>query len=111
MTDDLFDLSGEVALVTGGNGGIGRAIVLAFARAGASVAILGRDKVKNSDVLKELRGIGRPCTAPAADIVDRTQHEPSVQQVERELGPVSLLVNNAGNASAGGLLLGEGPDA
>ena len=62
MTGDtsLFDLSGRIAVVIGGNGGIGRAIALGLARAGASVAVLARNDEKNFLVLAELQDIGRP---------------------------------------------------
>ena len=61
----LFDLSGRVALVTGGNGGIGRSLALGLASAGASVAIVGRNEDKNARVLDELRAIGNPALALA----------------------------------------------
>jgi 2-dehydro-3-deoxy-D-gluconate 5-dehydrogenase len=51
----LFDLTGQVAVVTGGNGGIGRGIALGLAGAGAAVAVLGRNNEKNRQVLSELR--------------------------------------------------------
>ena len=92
----LFDLTGRVALVTGGNGGLGRAIALGFADAGASVAILGRNAEKNKKVLAELQTIGARALAIEADIADRAQIEPSVSRVARELGSVDILVNNAG---------------
>jgi 2-deoxy-D-gluconate 3-dehydrogenase len=92
----LFDLSGRVALVTGGNGGLGKSIALSFAEAGASVAILGRNPEKNKKALAELQKIGARAMAIEADITDRTQAEPSVARVERELGSVDILVNNAG---------------
>ena len=92
----LFDLSGRTALVTGGNGGLGRAIALGFAGAGASVAILGRNAEKNEKVLAELERIGARAIAIESDITDRAQVEPAVARVERELGSVDILVNNAG---------------
>ncbi len=92
----LFDLSGRVALITGGNGGIGRSIALGFANAGAAVAILGRNREKNKKALAELRESGVQAMAIKADITDRAQIEPAVERVERELGSVDILVNNAG---------------
>jgi 2-dehydro-3-deoxy-D-gluconate 5-dehydrogenase len=92
----LFDLSGRVALVTGGNGGIGRSIALGFAEAGASVAILGRNAEKNKKVLVELGSRGARGIAIQADIADAAQIEPAIARVEKELGAVGILVNNAG---------------
>ena len=94
----MFDLSGEVAVVTGGNGGIGRGIALGFAQSGASVAILARNEEKNHAVLKELENLGVPATAVQLDVTRRGDLRPAMEQVERELGPVSILVNNAGTA-------------
>jgi 2-dehydro-3-deoxy-D-gluconate 5-dehydrogenase len=57
---NTFDLTGRVAVVTGGNGGIGRAIALGLAAAGAKVAVLGRNEEKNQRVLSELKALGNP---------------------------------------------------
>jgi NAD(P)-dependent dehydrogenase (short-subunit alcohol dehydrogenase family) len=86
----MFDLSGRVAMITGGNGGIGRGIALALAGAGASVAIVGRNPGKYAAVLQELEGIGRTALAPA------------ISDIERGLGDIDILVNNAGIASVSG---------
>jgi NAD(P)-dependent dehydrogenase (short-subunit alcohol dehydrogenase family) len=104
VPEDVFDLTGAVALVTGGNSGIGRATALAYAKSGASVAILGRNAEKNAAVLGELKDLGVPAIAIAADISKRDEIAPAVEQVESALGPVSILVNNAGTASVGGVL-------
>lgn len=95
-----FDLTGRVAVVTGGNGGIGRGIALGLAQAGAAVAVLGRNEAKNAAVLAELRAIGRPAMSARIDVTDRAALAPALTAVESELGPVDILVNNAGIAPA-----------
>jgi 2-dehydro-3-deoxy-D-gluconate 5-dehydrogenase len=94
----MFDLSGEVAAVTGGNGGIGRAIALGFAEAGATVAILARNEQKNRAVVDELAKAGVRATAVQLDVTRRDDLRPAMEEVERQLGPISILVNNAGIA-------------
>lgn len=103
----LFDLSGRVAVVTGGNGGIGRSIALGLARAGASVAVLARNVEKNRLVLAELQTVGAPALVLQLDVTDRTALAPTMAQVERELGGVDILVNNAGIAASSGGVLNE----
>jgi len=102
-----FDLTGRVALVTGGNRGIGRGIALGFAQAGATVAIFGRNAAKNAEVLAELKGAGARALALAVDVTDRAALEPAYRRVEAELGPVDILVNNAGIANLSGGILQE----
>jgi 2-deoxy-D-gluconate 3-dehydrogenase len=106
----LFDLKGRVAIVTGGNGGIGRSIALGFAEAGAAVAIFGRNEDKNQQVLAELKSIGVPSLALKVDMTDRAGLQPALNQVESKLGGVSILVNNAGNVSLSGGVLQEKPE-
>jgi len=106
-TTKLFDLSGNVAIITGGNGGIGRSIAIGFAKAGASVAIFGRNDVKNNATLLELKEIGVPAMALKFDITKRTELAPALKKVEQELGSVSILVNNAGIAVLSGGILNE----
>jgi 2-deoxy-D-gluconate 3-dehydrogenase len=92
----LFDLTGRVAVVTGGNGGIGRGIALGLAEAGAAVAVFGRNDEKNQRVLSELKAIGVPSVAVRLDVADRAALEPALNRVESELGGIGILVNNAG---------------
>jgi 2-deoxy-D-gluconate 3-dehydrogenase len=105
--ENLFDLSGRVAVVTGGNGGIGRSIALGFAAAGASVAIVGRNEEKNQRVLDELSELGNPAMALRVDLSNRNGLAPAIERIESELGPVDILVNNAGIVSLSGGILEE----
>jgi 2-dehydro-3-deoxy-D-gluconate 5-dehydrogenase len=106
----LFDLSGRVAVVTGGNRGIGRAIALGLASAGASVASLARNEETNQSVLAELKKIGKPCLALKLDVTQRTTLAPAMAQVEQALGGIDILVNNAGIAHLTGGILNETAD-
>lgn len=99
----MFDLSGKVAVVTGGNGGIGRGIALGLAEAGASVAVLARDEERNRATLAELQKIGRPAMALKLDVSKRKTLKPALDEVERKLGTIDILVNNAAFAILKGL--------
>ena len=99
-----FDLSGKVAVVTGGNGGIGRGIALGLANAGASVAILARNEQRNHDTLAELEETGVPAMALKLDVSQRKTLKPALEAVDRKLGPIDILVNNAGFAILKGVL-------
>jgi len=109
-TPALFDLTGRVAVVTGGNGGIGRGIALGLADAGAAVAVFGRNDEKNQRVLSELKAIGVRSVAVKVDLTNRGGLEPAINRVESELGGIDILVNNAGNVSLSGGVLNETPE-
>ena len=106
-TSSPFALDGRVAVITGGNRGIGRSIALGMARAGAAVAVLARDEERNSQVLAELQAIGVPAMASHLDVTERTALADAMAKVERELGDVDVLVNNAGVAVVSGGVLNE----
>jgi 2-deoxy-D-gluconate 3-dehydrogenase len=107
MTTSPFDLSGRVAVVTGGNGGIGRSIAIGLARAGAAVAILARNEEKNQRVHAELLALGVPARALHLDVTQRATLAPAIAAVERDLGAIDILVNNAGIAIRSGGVLHE----
>ena len=93
---DGAKLSGEVALVTGGNRGIGRAIAQRLAALGASVAICGRDVAALEDSAAALKKLGAKTFFQVADVTSAAQVAELVPATERALGPISILVNNAG---------------
>jgi 2-deoxy-D-gluconate 3-dehydrogenase len=103
----LFNLTGRVAVVTGGDRGIGRSIALGFAQAGAAVAVLARNQEKSQQVVSELKTLGVAATWLTLDVTDRPALEPAIRQVERELGGIHILVNNAGNVVLSGGVLKE----
>src|ERR1035438_10624014 len=91
-----MELKGRVVLVTGAGRGIGRALAHAFARAGAKVALLGKTKKNLLEVQKELKDAGASSFVVVADVADEGDVSRAVVSVEQELGPVDVLVNNAG---------------
>jgi 2-hydroxycyclohexanecarboxyl-CoA dehydrogenase len=87
---------GRTAVVTGGGGGIGSAICRRFAAEGARVAVLDRSGPAAEAVVKELTGQGAAALALRCDITDRADVDAAVAAVTDQLGPVDVLVNNAG---------------
>jgi 3-oxoacyl-[acyl-carrier protein] reductase len=97
-------LTGRIALVTGASRGIGRAIAHALAAAGADVAVNYVSRAaKAEDVARQLRALGRRALTAAADVSDSAAVTRMTQAVEAALGPIGILVNNAGIAPPRGL--------
>ena len=97
-----IDLKGRVALVTGGGRGIGRAIALSLAQAGADVAVnYRRDAGAADEVVKEIEAMGRKAKAYQASVESFEEDQAMVADVLRDFGRISILVNNAGIASRG----------
>lgn len=91
-----FDLSGRVAIVTGGNGGIGLGIARGLAEAGAAIIVAGRDPAKSSRAVKELEAKGARAKAIAVDMTDERSCRQMVDEAAGAFGRLDILVNNAG---------------
>src|SRR4051812_17571568 len=89
-------LRGQVAIVTGGGRGIGKAIAMSLARAGASVAVVARSPDQLAETVRQIPLLGPPAISFTADVSDPGAVERMVREVEQSLGRVDLLVNNAG---------------
>lgn len=93
---DLFSLEGEVALVTGGTHGLGMAVATALAEAGATLVINGHSADRLEKALEIYRDKGVEAKGYLFDVTDERQVAESVARIENEVGPVGILVNNAG---------------
>lgn len=92
----LFDLTGRVAIVTGGNGGIGLGMARGLARAGAAVMIAGRNAAKNTAAAAELEKLGAKAARVEVDVTDEASCRAMAEETKRRLGRIDILVNNAG---------------
>ncbi|MBV8092188.1 MAG: SDR family oxidoreductase [Acetobacteraceae bacterium] len=91
-----FDLTGRIALVTGSSQGIGFALAKALGQAGARVILNGRDRSKLETAASELRGAGLQVDSCAFDVTNPGAVTQGIAWIEREVGPIEILVNNAG---------------
>ena len=92
----LFDLSGRVAVVTGGNGGIGLGMAKGMAAAGATIVVAGRDAAKNGAAVKELGEAGGKASAIPVDVLKEDSCRALIDQTMKAHGRLDILVNNAG---------------
>jgi 2-deoxy-D-gluconate 3-dehydrogenase len=92
----MFDLTGRVAIVTGGNGGIGLGMARGLAKAGACVVVAARNTEKSKAAVSELRSIGSRALALPVDVLDERSVEALVGRTMSERGRLDILVNNAG---------------
>ncbi len=93
---ELFDLRGKVALVTGGNGGIGLGIARGLAQAGANVALVGRNAAKHSAAIEALDRLGGQAISIIADVTDPAAVRGMVAETVERLGGLDILIANAG---------------
>jgi 2-deoxy-D-gluconate 3-dehydrogenase len=91
-----FDLKGKVAVVTGGNGGIGLSMATGLAKAGADIAIWARNSDKNAKAVKTLSTYGVSARAYQVDVADKKTQEAAISATVKEFGGVDIFIANAG---------------
>ncbi|MBH67067.1 MAG: 2-deoxy-D-gluconate 3-dehydrogenase [Rhodospirillaceae bacterium] len=93
----IFDLTGRVAVITGGNGGIGLGMAKGLAQAGASIAIIGRNPEKNALASKKLKELGANVLAIEKDITQESAPDQAISTAQDYFGRIDILINNAGS--------------
>lgn len=96
MANGMFDITKRVAVITGGNGGIGLGIATSLGRGGANIAVWARDEAKTAAAAESLRDLGTEVLQVAADVSDKESVEEAVLNTIDRFGRVDILVNNAG---------------
>ena len=109
MAIERFSLAGKVAVVTGASRGIGRAIALGFAEAGADVAVAARSEDDLETLAKEIDALGRRALVVRTDVTVRADIETLIDRTVAELGGLDVLVNNAGGSNFTSPLVGLRP--
>jgi 2-deoxy-D-gluconate 3-dehydrogenase len=92
----LFDLSGRIAVITGGNGGIGLGMAKGMAAAGATIVVAGRDATKNSAAVQEIQSAGGKASAIPVDVLKEESCRALISETVKAHGRLDILVNNAG---------------
>ena len=110
MSIQRFSLEGKVAIVTGASRGIGRAIALGFAEAGADVAVAARNESDLETLAKEIDALGRKAISVPTDVTERSAIENLINRTVSELGGIDVLVNNAGGTRFTAPIVGLRPD-
>jgi NAD(P)-dependent dehydrogenase (short-subunit alcohol dehydrogenase family) len=101
---NLFNLDDKIAIVTGGNGGVGLAFAKGLVKAGAKVAIWGRNAVKNQDAVQELEALGGDVASFICDVTDENQTQKALDETVRHFGKVDICFANAGGSGKQGML-------
>lgn len=106
----MYDLQDKVALVTGSGRGIGKAIAIAYARAGAHLALSARTVDQLNDTAKSIQALGQKIIVIPADVTNQNQVKELANKVREEFGRLDILVNNAGGGIERSLILESDPD-
>ena len=101
--EKLFDLTGKVAVVSGASSGLGADAALAYAKAGADVALLARRAEKLNGVKAEIEKLGRKAIAVVCDVTKEESVKQAIEEVVHAFGKIDILLNNAGIAVRGGV--------
>ncbi|MDQ3915415.1 MAG: SDR family oxidoreductase [Actinomycetota bacterium] len=109
MAVERFSLAGKIAVVTGASRGIGRAVALGFAEAGADVAVAARSEDELETLAKEIDALGRRALVVRTDVTKREDIENLIDRTVAELGGLDVLVNNAGGSNFTSPLVGLRP--
>lgn len=96
MQKSPFDLTGKVAIVTGGNGGIGLGMARGLARAGAGIVVAGRNQAKSESAAREVEALGARGLAVAVDVTDKNAVADMIEATMKAFGRLDILINNAG---------------
>jgi 3-oxoacyl-[acyl-carrier protein] reductase len=100
----MQSLNGKVALITGAGKGIGRGIAIALAKEGVHVGLVARTEKDIKSVAEEIKALGVKTSIATADVSNRKEIEAAVAKVQSDLGPIDILINNAGVATFGKFL-------